>query len=142
MSKQTNTRVGDIVVAANEDLTGMEGRLARIVSDSGTPKAALPDDVANPVLYVILEGGAAGANVTLRPLSPDRNVRVKLNGTCVPGDRLTLAAINGTLDGQAVKLPAAADDYFVWGIAEESGVDGQDILSRPYLAAGVVTVTQ
>ena len=40
MSKQTNTRVGDIVVAANEDLTGKEGRLARLVSDSGTAKAA------------------------------------------------------------------------------------------------------
>jgi len=142
MSKQTNTRTGDIVVAANEDLTGKEGRLALILSDSGTPKAALPDDVADRVLYVILEGAAAGYSVTLRPLSPYRNVRVKLSGTCVPGDRLTLAAINGTLDGQAVKLPASTDDYFVWGIAEESGQDGQDVLARPYLGAGVVTVTQ
>jgi len=142
MSKQTNTKVGDIVVAANEDLTGKEGRLALIVSDSGTPKAALPDDVADRALYVIIEGAAADYNVTLRPLNPDRNVRVKLDSTCVPGDRLTLAAIDGTKDGACVKLPAAADDYFVWGIAEESGVDGQEVLARPYLAAGVVTVTE
>ncbi len=138
---QTNTQQGDIVVAANEDLTGMEGRLALVTSDSGTPEAKLPDDVADRVLYVILEGAAAGENVVLRPLTPDRNVRVYLDGTCVPGDRITLAAIDGTKDGKAVELPADADDYFVWGIAEESGAAGQLVLVRPYIAAAVVTVT-
>ena len=141
-STQSNTREGDLPVLAGEDLTGMEGRLVRVANDSGVLKAYLPDDVADRVLFVLTEGAEAGEYATLRPLSPHRNVRVRINGSCNPGDRLTLAAIDGTNDGKCASLEgAAADTYFYWGVAEEAGQDEQLVLARPAIDAGSVTVT-
>ena len=137
---QSNTQRGPIALPANEDLTGKEGRLVLITNASGTAKAALPNDVADRALFVLVGGAAAGEIVTLQPMSTDQQARAWLDGTCVPGDRLTLAAIDGTKDGKVRKLPATADDYFVVGLAEESGADGQLVKFRPTFE-GVVTVT-
>lgn len=138
---QTNIKIGQIVLPAKEDLTGKEGLLVTVVSDAEIAKFALPDAITDLALYVLTDGGGAGAKVAALPLSPDRNVRVRLKGKCAPGDVLVLAAIDGTDDGKVRALPTAAGTYRGLFIAEESGVDGQLIKARPALV-GNITVTE
>lgn len=137
-STQSNTIVGDIRVIAGEDLTGMEGRLVKIASSSGTPVAKLPENIADYALYVLTEGGAAGERVTLRPLSPDRQVWVRLNSTCAPGDVLVLEAISGGNQGKLRKLPTGSGTYRGLAIAEETGADEQLVLCRPAMIGNIV----
>jgi len=137
---QSNTQEGQIVLAANEDLTGKEGFLVKIVNDSGVAKFALPDAASDLSLFVVTDGDEADAYVAALPLSPTRNVRLKLNGTCVPGDVLVLETPDGTNDGKVKVLPAAAGTYRGIAIAEESGVDEQLIKARPAMI-GNITIT-
>lgn len=137
---QTNIQIGQIVLPANEDLTDKEGLLVKIVNDSGAAKVALSDAITDYALFVLTDGDEANESVSMLPLSPDRNVRVRLKGTCVPNDVLVLAAINGTDDGMVRVLPAAAGTYRGLLLAEESGVDGQLVKARPALI-GNITVT-
>lgn len=137
---QSNTRQGDIVLPANEDLTDMEGRLVMIVDDSDVAKFALPNAITDLALFVLIDGGDEDEDVAARPLSPDRSVRLRLNGTCSPGDVLVLEAPGGTNDGKARNLPTVAGTYRGLAIAEEVGVDEQLVLSRPAMI-GNITVT-
>lgn len=137
---QTNTQAGQIVLPANENLTGKEGLLVAIVNASTVAKFALPDAVTDLALFVLTDGDAAGMKVAALPLSPDRNVRIRLSGTCVPGDVLVPADIDGTKDGMVKVLPDAAGTYRGIAIAEESGVDGQLVKARPAMI-GNITVT-
>ena len=137
---QTNTQAGQLVLPANEELTGKEGLLVKIVNDSNSAKFALPDAVSALALFVLTAGDAAGEKVAALPLSPDRNVRIRLSGTCVPGDVLVPADIDGTKDGMVKVLPDAAGTYRGIAIAEESGVDGQLVKARPAMI-GNITVT-
>lgn len=139
---QSNTQAGLFRVLAGENLTGMEGRIVKLTHDTGVAEVVLPNDVADDELYLLLEGGADATLVTVAPLSPDRNIRVRLDGTCNPGDDLTLAAIDGTNDGKVRTLPTAADTYFVFLRAEEKGVDEQLVKCRPILNAREVVVTE
>ena len=138
---QTNIQIGQIVLPAIEDLTGKEGLLVKVVNDSGVAKFALPDAAADLALYVLTSGDEAGKNVSALPLSPDRNVRLRLNGTCVPGDVLVLETPNGTNDGKVKALPTAAGTYRGIAIAEQSGVDEQLVKARPAMI-GNITVTE
>jgi hypothetical protein len=138
---QTNVQTGQIVLPANEDLTGKEGLLVKIVSDSGAAKVALPDAATDLALFVLTDGDEADGFVSILPLSPDRNVRLRLNGTCVPGDVLVLETPDGTNDGKVKKLPTAAGTYRGLAIAEESGVDEQMVKARPAMV-GNITVTE
>ena len=137
---QTNTRQGDIVLPANEDLTDMEGRLVMIADDSDVAEFALPDAITDLALFVLTDAGDEDEDVSARPLSPDRSVRLLLNGTCAPGDVLVLAVPNGTDDGKVRKLPTAAGTYRGIAIAEEVGEDEQLVLARPAMI-GNITVT-
>ena len=137
---QTNTQAGQIVLPANENLTGKEGLLVAIVNASAVAKFALPDAVSDLALFVLTDGDAAGEKVAALPLSPDRNVRIRLSGTCVPGDVLVPADIDGTKDGMVKVLPVAAGTYRGIAIAEESGVDGQLVKARPAMI-GNITIT-
>jgi hypothetical protein len=137
---QTNVQSGQIVKAAHEDLTGKEGLLVKLVNASGVAKFALPDAETDLALFVLTDGDEAGNTVAALPLSPERNVRVRLNGTCVSGDVLVLASPDGTDDGKVKVLPVAAGTYRGIAIAEESGVDEQLVLARPALI-GNITVT-
>ena len=128
---QTNTRVGDLPVTAGEDLTGKEDRLVELVNSSGAA-VQLPSANTDYALYLLVEGAASGENVTVRPLTPERNVRVLLKGTCNPGDTLVLADVGTAADkGKVRALPASAGTYRGLLIAEEAGVDGQLVLARP-----------
>lgn len=137
---QSNTQAGQIVLPANENLTGKEGLLVAIVNASTVAKFALPDAVTDLALFVLTDGDAAGEKVAALPLSPDRNVRLKLKGTCVPGDVLVLADIDGTHDGMVKALPGDSGTYRGIAIAEEVGTDGQLVKARPALI-GYITVT-
>lgn len=139
---QSNTKIGDIVIVAGEDLSNKEGYLVEIRDDSGTAKAYLPNSNDDYALYAIIDGGAAsGDRVVLRPLSSDRNFRIELEGACSPGDVLVLADTATAEDkGKVRALPAAADTYRGLALAEETGLDGQLVLARPY-ALGLITVS-
>lgn len=137
---QSNTQAGQIVLNSSEDLQGKEGLLAVIINTSNVAELALPSDVSDLALFVITDGGDKDKNTAALPLSPDRNVRLKLNGTCVPGDVLVLADIDGTHDGMVKALPADSGTYRGIAIAEEVGADGQLVKARPALI-GYITVT-
>lgn len=96
---QTNTKEGPFEVLAGENLTGKEGRVVKLTHDTGVPEVILPNDVADEADYLLLEGGADGTFVIVVAIDRQHNVRIVLDGTCNPGDKLTLAAIDGTKDG-------------------------------------------
>lgn len=130
MNEQSNTQKGSIQVIANEALTGLEGYLAVLTEDTNVLEAKLPDTVTDLALFVIEEGAAAAAYASLLPLEPGRNFRLKLKGTCNPGDVLKLYTPDGTHDGKVAAIGATAGIYFSPGVAEEEGVDGQLVLVR------------
>jgi hypothetical protein len=101
---------------------------------------ALPDAETDLALFIITDGGDEDEDTAALPLSPDRNVRLKLSGTCVPGDVLVLATPNGTIDGMVKVLPADSGTYRGIAIAEEVGADTQLVKARPALL-GYITVT-
>ena len=140
---QTNTRVGDIRVAAGEDLTGKEGLLVKMTHDSGVPELKLPAANTDYALYVVIEGVADTVTASVRPLEAGRNLRLRLNGTCNPGDVLVLADVGTAADiGKVRTLPAAAGTYRALAIAEEAGVDEQLVLSRPAMLGDITVVEE
>ncbi len=142
MKLQNNTRpAGPFQIKAGEDLTDLEGRVLVLSHSGGVPHVILPNDVSDVPSYVLLEGGASGEDVTVEALEPSKAVRIRLDGTCNPGAELTLGAINGSNDGKVRTLPVAADTYFVFLRAEESGVDEQLTLCRVILNPRAVVVS-
>ena len=136
---QSNTRSGDIPVTAGEDLTGKENRLAKLANDSGALVALLPAANSDLALFLVIEGVAEGKTASLRPLNPERNVRVTLKDTCNPGDTHVLADVATPADiGKVRALPAAAGTYRGLLIAEEAGIDGQAVLARPASIGNIV----
>ena len=138
---QSNTRVGDFPVAAGVDLSGMEGRLVKMTHDGGAPEAALPTDNADYALYALVEGASLGGTARVRPLEAGRNARVRLKGTCNPGDAVVLADTATEADrGMVRAVPEDAGTYRGIGIAEEAGVDGQLALIRPAMLGEITVV--
>lgn len=135
---QTNTRQGDFPVLAGEDLTGKEDYLVKLTHDTGVPEVKLPEANADYAFYVVTEGAADTKNVSVRPLEAGRNVRIKLKGTCIPGDSLVLADVATAADkGKVRALPTTHGTYRVLAIAEEAGVDGQTVLCRPAMIGNI-----
>ena len=121
---QSNTRVGDIRVKAGGDLTGKNGFLAKMTDVFG-PAVDLVKFAGERPLYVVIEGVATSQLASVRPLEPNRNVRLVLSGTCNPGDTLVAMVEAGANNGKVQALPAGAGTYFGVAIAEEAGIDGQ-----------------
>ena len=136
---QSNTQAGQIVLNSSEDLTSKEGYLVKIINKSNVAEFALPDAESDLALFVVTDGDSKDATSAALPLSPDRSVRLSLQGTCVPGDVLVLASIDGKDDGQVKKLPSTGGTYRGLAIAEEVGVDGQLVKARPAMI-GYITV--
>lgn len=136
---QSNTKAGAFRVLAGEDLTGAEGRLVLLTHDTGVGEVKLPTNADDRAEYVLLEGGEDGDYVTVAAVTRDRNWRVRLAGTCNPGDELTLAI--STDAGAVQTLPADADTYYVFLRAEEEGADGQLVSCRPILNGRDVVVS-
>ena len=76
----------------------------------------------------------------VRPIEAGRNGRLRLKGTCNPGDALVLADVATAADkGKVRALPTAAGTYRGLALAEEAGVEGQLVLARPAML-GAITV--
>jgi hypothetical protein len=116
MHPLSNTREGMIQIAAAVANLG-EGLLA-LIDTAGKAALATPSTAA--ARFIVVDSDANFA--TLCPLEAGRQVRVKLAGTCNPGDGLTVNA-----DSKAVA--AGANDP-VYLIAEEAGIDAQEVLAR------------
>lgn len=129
---QSNTKKGSIAVESNEDLTGKEGYLVKIVNSSGEKKAALPSAAGDETPYFINDGAASGNISELKPMRPDEQVRLRLNGTCDLWDVIVREDETGADKGKVRKLPASAGTYTRVGIAEEDGEDEQLLLIRPW----------
>jgi hypothetical protein len=133
---QSNTNSGPIPVKAGADLTGKEGLAIVVGNSAGVLVANLPAAATDVPTHVLVDGGAAGTLVTVQPLVTDEQVRIRLNGTCNPGDKLIIedpTANAGADAGKVRKLPATAGVYGGVGVAEEIGVDEQLVLIRPVL---------
>jgi len=141
---QTNTQQGLVVAPATSDLSTSIGCFANVGTDGNV---AVVSQAGGFALYVIENAYASGGIITppsgvatgaaywvdLRPLSPDRNVRV-LNGTtaiATPGALVTSDASG--------KLAPASTGSYVLGYTENSygttadypTVAGQYTLIRP-----------
>jgi hypothetical protein len=105
--------------------------------DTGVPEVKLPAAITDITPYLIGDSAADTELAEVVPLEDGRNVRLKLKGTCNPGDQLVLAAIAGSDAGMVRLIPTAAGTYRVIAIAEEAGVDGQLVLCRPCMVGNV-----
>jgi hypothetical protein len=135
---QSNTRTGDLTFPAGENLTGKEDLLVKLTHDNGAPEVKLPTAITDAALYLLVDGDADTKTVAVRPLDQNRNLRIRLKGTCNPGDTLVLAAITSDDAGKVRALPAAAGTYRALLTAEEAGVDGQLIKCRPNPLGNIV----
>jgi hypothetical protein len=137
---QSNTQIGTIVLPAGSDMTGKEGLLVGITEAYGEARFAFQNNENTQYpLFVIVDGDAQGKSTAALPLSPDRNVRVILEGACSPGKVLVTSAVNGPHLGKVKQLPTTPGTYHAVGIAEEAGIDGQLIRMRP-IAVSKITV--
>lgn len=136
---QTNTKRGPFRILAGISLVGLEGHRVKLTHDTGVPEVLLPTDVDDKADYLVLEGGADGSLVTVIEFVDAGAFRVRLNGTCNPGDELT-NIVGGVNSGKVQTVPVGADTYYVSLRAEEKGVDEQLVLVRPILNARSVVV--
>ena len=127
MNRQNDTKSGILsMIVATTTLLDKEGTLAKLSSTGVTPPTANTD----LALYLVYQGAAVGSYAEVMAIYPERNVRVRLNGTCAKGDTLILDT--GADLGKVCTLGAATGRLFSPGIAEEAGVDEQMVLMRPF----------
>ena len=88
---QSNTHEGDILITANEDLSSYADVLVAPYNSGGQLVVTRPAANNDAAVYVLLYGAPSGAKATVRPLHPNRTVRVTAKGTGNPGDLLVLA---------------------------------------------------
>src|SRR5277367_1499700 len=140
---QSNTQEGDLLLTTGEDLSTYADVLVAPYNSSGLLVVKRPAANNDYALYVLVYGAPPAGKATVRPLSPNRTVRVVAKGAGNPGDMLVLAdgvttaADKGKVRSKSV-LTASSGTYRVVGIAEEAFVDGQLVRTRPTF--GTVTV--
>ena len=138
---QSNTHDGDLLITTGEDLSTYADVLVAPYNSSGSLVVTRPAANNDNAVYVLVYGATSGGKATVRPLNPNRTVRVVAKGTGNPGDVLVLADGAGTAadKGKVRKVPATSGTYRIVGIAEEAFVDGQLVRTRPTF--GSVTVS-
>jgi len=140
---QSNTQEGDLLIAAGADLSTYADVLVAPYNNAGLLVVNLPAANNDYAVYVLLYGAPAAGNATVRPLSPNRTVRVTAKGAGNPGDLLVLAdGVANAADKGKVRsvagLTAGSGTYRLVGVAEELFVNGQLVRMRPTF--GTVTV--
>lgn len=125
---------------AGVDLTDKEGYLCLLVAVANVGVVKLPAAITDVPPFIVDEGVALGDLVSIDPLSPDRQYRVKGKGVINPGAAMVLAAIAGADAGKARELPVAAGTYRVILRCEEEKptADGQMVLCRPSMEGNIV----
>src|SRR5579871_4202088 len=140
---QSNTKEGDLLIVANEDLSQLADVLVAPYNNAGQLVVTRPAANNDPAIYLLLYGATPGLPATVRPMSPQRSVRVTAKGAGSPGDLLVLAdgvavpADKGKVRSKST-LTAGSGTYRLVAIAEEAFVDGQLVKCRPTF--GTVTV--
>ncbi len=140
---QSNTHEGDLLLPVGEDLSAYADVLVAIYNSSGQPSVTRPVANNDFAIFVLIYGATPGNKATVRPLQPNRSVRVTASGAGNPGDLLVLAdgvttpASRGQVRSKAT-LTAGSGTYRLVGIAEEAFVTGQLVRMRPTF--GTVTV--
>jgi len=140
---QSNTKEGDLMIVANEDLSTYADVLVAPYNSAGQLVVTRPVANNDNAVYVLVYGATPGLPATVRPMSPHRSVRIVAKGTGNPGDMLVLAdGVTTAADRGKVRsksaLTAGSGTYRLVGIAEEAFVDGQLVKTRPTF--GTVTV--
>jgi hypothetical protein len=140
---QSNTKEGDLMIAANEDLSLLADVLVAPYNNAGELVVTRPAANNDPAIYLLVYGAPVGGHATVRPMDPHRSVRITAKGTGNPGDLLVLAdGVTTAADKGKVRsksaLTAGSGTYRLVAIAEEAFVDGQLVKSRPTF--GTVTV--
>jgi len=140
---QSNTKEGDLLIAANEDLSQLADVLVAPYNNAGALVVTRPAANNDPAIYLLVYGAVVGSPATVRPLDPNRSVRIVAKGTGNPGDLLVLAdGVSVPADKGKVRskstLTAGSGTYRLVAIAEEAFVDGQLVKARPTF--GTVTV--
>ena len=136
---QSNTNEGDILLTAGEDLSTYADVLVAPYNSSGLLVVTRPAANNDYALYVLVYGAPAAGKATVRPLNPNRTVRVTAKGAGNPGDLLVLAdGVTTAADKGKVRKPTTTGTYRLVGIAEEAFVDGQLVRMRPTF--GSVTI--
>jgi hypothetical protein len=140
---QSNTKEGDLLIAANEDLSLLADVLVAPYNNAGALVVTRPVANNDPAIYLLVYGAAVGSPATVRPMTPNRSVRIVAKGTGNPGDLLVLAdGVSVPADKGKVRskstLTAGSGTYRLVAIAEEAFVDGQLVKARPTF--GTVTV--
>ena len=129
--RQSDTKRGDRQLLGLVDLTGKENLLIAIANDGGVAKFALPTSTNDFAIFVCMSGDAAGAISSGEAPGLDENCRIVLKGACNPGDELSLADPATPADaGKVRKRPTTNGTWHTLFIAEEAGIDGQNILCR------------
>jgi hypothetical protein len=133
---QSDTKLGEISLPSNTILSGLEGRLLKVINNGGAPTFSLPGAVSDIALW-ILSGGApiATSASTAEVPAADGNARVSCYGNIVAGNALALAnptANAGAQAGQVIALPTTPGLYFSPGVAEESAAAGGMVKFRPF----------
>ena len=123
---------------SGQDLTGMEGRLAKIVDGGTIPELLLPTAVDDLALYLVLDGNTLDMPSAVQPLAAGEECRIRANGTGSSGAVLVLEAIAGANIGKVCTLPATPGVYFSPGVALEDFTDEQ--LVRVHTHPRMVTV--
>jgi hypothetical protein len=140
---QSNTKEGDLLIVANEDLSLLADVLVAPYNNAGQLVVTRPVANNDPAVYLLVYGASPGQPATVRPMSENRSVRIVGKGTGNPGDLLvladgvTVAADKGKVRSKS-SLTAGSGTYRLVAIAEEAFVDGQLVKSRPTF--GTVTV--
>jgi hypothetical protein len=138
---QSNTQEGDLLLSAGEDLSTYADVLVAIYNSSSLPVVTRPAANNDYAAYLLIYGATPSGNATVRPLSPNRSVRVVAKGAGNPGDLLVLAdGVTTAADKGKVrsKTGLSSGTYRLVGIAEEAFVDGQLVKMRPTF--GTVTI--
>jgi hypothetical protein len=140
---QSNTHEGDLLLSAGEDLSTYADVLVALYNSSGLPVVTRPAANNDYAAYLLIFGATPNGHATVRPLSPQRSVRVIAKGAGNPGDLLVLAdGVTTAADKGKVRskstLTTGSGTYRLVGIAEEAFVDGQLVKMRPTF--GSITV--
>src|SRR5688572_689482 len=105
---QTDTKIGDKLFVAGEDLTGKEGYLVKL-GDGGTKSnVVLPTAQDDFTPLLVVRGAENGGVASCRPFNSERNCRVVAKGVGAGGVRLVAADPAVAADkGKLRALPAA-----------------------------------
>jgi hypothetical protein len=120
---QSDTRVGDLTLPGNSNLTGKENLLVKIVNIAGLPGFDLPNSVDDEAVFVLASGDVQGNNSAAEAPNLSESCRVLIDSTnaIVPGDKLSLSPNTW---GALYKPIAGAGAHQYTFIAEEAVAAG------------------